>query len=130
MEQLKLIRISDRDSFGEIRSALHSWQQSTGCTCMAFQLAHGDIFTIITFANSVSYFFFIFKYLVMFCEATNLHHPCKFQRPLAEKATKALYDLYGTKYQVGTGADLMCKIHLCDVALFAFLLHCVFNDLR
>lgn len=28
-------------------------------------------------------------------------------RPLAEKATKALYDLYGTKYQVGTGADLM-----------------------
>ncbi|KAK6024020.1 zinc carboxypeptidase, partial [Ostertagia ostertagi] len=28
-------------------------------------------------------------------------------RPLAEKATKALYDLYGTKYQVGTGADIM-----------------------
>ncbi|CAJ0592513.1 unnamed protein product [Cylicocyclus nassatus] len=28
-------------------------------------------------------------------------------RPLAERATKALYDLYGTKYQVGTGADLM-----------------------
>ncbi|CAJ0930514.1 unnamed protein product, partial [Mesorhabditis belari] len=28
-------------------------------------------------------------------------------RPLALRATKALYDLYGTKYQVGTGADLM-----------------------
>ncbi|EYC02581.1 hypothetical protein Y032_0099g3191 [Ancylostoma ceylanicum] len=28
-------------------------------------------------------------------------------RPLADRATKALYDLYGTKYQVGTGADLM-----------------------
>ncbi|PIO55565.1 hypothetical protein TELCIR_23047, partial [Teladorsagia circumcincta] len=28
-------------------------------------------------------------------------------RPLAEKATKALFDLYGTKYQVGTGADIM-----------------------
>ncbi|CCG58660.1 Protein CBG05161 [Caenorhabditis briggsae] len=28
-------------------------------------------------------------------------------RPLALRATKALYELYGTKYQVGTGADLM-----------------------
>ncbi|XGW20637.1 hypothetical protein V3C99_003985 [Haemonchus contortus] len=28
-------------------------------------------------------------------------------RPLAEKATKALYDLYGTKYKIGTGADIM-----------------------
>ncbi|CAI4229917.1 unnamed protein product [Auanema sp. JU1783] len=28
-------------------------------------------------------------------------------RPLALKATKAMFDLYGTKYQVGTGADLM-----------------------
>ncbi|VDL84099.1 unnamed protein product [Nippostrongylus brasiliensis] len=27
--------------------------------------------------------------------------------PLAQKATKALYDVFGTKYQVGTGADLM-----------------------
>uniref|UniRef100_A0A1I7WPF4 Peptidase_M14 domain-containing protein n=1 Tax=Heterorhabditis bacteriophora TaxID=37862 RepID=A0A1I7WPF4_HETBA len=28
-------------------------------------------------------------------------------RPLALRATKALYEMYGTKYQVGTGADLM-----------------------
>ncbi|CAB3407890.1 unnamed protein product [Caenorhabditis bovis] len=28
-------------------------------------------------------------------------------RPLALRATKALYELYGTKYQVGTGADMM-----------------------
>ncbi|PAV79516.1 hypothetical protein WR25_08318 [Diploscapter pachys] len=28
-------------------------------------------------------------------------------RPLALRATKALYEVYGTKYQVGTGADLM-----------------------
>uniref|UniRef100_A0A914QW33 Peptidase M14 carboxypeptidase A domain-containing protein n=1 Tax=Panagrolaimus davidi TaxID=227884 RepID=A0A914QW33_9BILA len=30
-------------------------------------------------------------------------------RPLALRATKALNKLYGTKYAVGTGADLMCK---------------------
>lgn len=31
-------------------------------------------------------------------------------KPLALQATKALNDLYGTKYVAGTGADLMCKI--------------------
>lgn len=33
----------------------------------------------------------------------------KFQKILAEKATEKLRQVYGTKYIVGTGADLLCN---------------------